>query len=210
VQRLLRWLAVEGAEGFIGEVRARFDFAVHHAPWDHRDKAPYLWCVEEKRPPVSLCKGRASLIGDAAHVVCPLTGMGANLALEDAMVLAGALGAVKRDEVSWQQALPLYSALRMPRVKTIVEYSMTKRMKTSTWQLLWFALRMWLNGTCIPSLSCKGFTTLSACLSFLSNFVAPALPDPTDAMHFDATRVWPEREANPPRADAAERSDMRS
>ncbi|WP_329216908.1 FAD-dependent monooxygenase [Streptomyces sp. NBC_01485] len=57
--------------------------------------------------------GRTLLVGDAAHAASPATGQGASLALEDAVILAKCL----RDTPDLDSALPLYEALRRPRVE---------------------------------------------------------------------------------------------
>ena len=64
-------------------------------------------------------KGRITLLGDAAHPIEPSLGMGAALALEDAVVLARCLK--EHDDV--RSALIRYQELRRPRVKKIVRAS---------------------------------------------------------------------------------------
>ena len=60
-------------------------------------------------------RGRAVLVGDAAHAPSPSSGQGASLALEDAVVLAGAL----RDHEP-SAAFAAYEAARRPRVERVV------------------------------------------------------------------------------------------
>ncbi|MFF4802884.1 FAD-dependent oxidoreductase [Streptomyces sp. NPDC001351] len=57
--------------------------------------------------------GRLILIGDAAHAASPVTGQGASMALEDAVILAKCL----RDAPDTDTALGLYEDLRRPRVE---------------------------------------------------------------------------------------------
>lgn len=57
--------------------------------------------------------GRTLLVGDAAHAASPATGVGASMALEDAVVLGKAL----RDAPDTDAALSLYENLRRPRVE---------------------------------------------------------------------------------------------
>ncbi|MDF2272455.1 FAD-dependent monooxygenase [Streptomyces coacervatus] len=57
--------------------------------------------------------GRTLLVGDAAHAASPVTGQGASMALEDAVVLAKSL----RDAPDTETALRLYEELRRPRVE---------------------------------------------------------------------------------------------
>jgi 2-polyprenyl-6-methoxyphenol hydroxylase-like FAD-dependent oxidoreductase len=64
--------------------------------------------------------GRTVLLGDAAHTMCPQIGNGAGMALEDAVVLAEALG--KHDDL--EPALDEYMERRFDRCKYVVEQSM--------------------------------------------------------------------------------------
>jgi 2-polyprenyl-6-methoxyphenol hydroxylase-like FAD-dependent oxidoreductase len=64
-------------------------------------------------------KGRVVLVGDAAHATSPMMGQGANLAMEDAWVLAEVL----RAEGSIDHALDTYSRRRKPRVSWVQEQS---------------------------------------------------------------------------------------
>ncbi len=57
-----------------------------------------------------------ALLGDAAHPTLPFLAQGANMALEDAWVLADCLNALPADE-----ALALYQARRRPRVVRAIE-----------------------------------------------------------------------------------------
>jgi FAD-dependent urate hydroxylase len=61
-------------------------------------------------------RGRAVLVGDAAHAVSPSAGQGASLAVEDALMLARCL----RDVAPPGSALERYEALRRPRAERIV------------------------------------------------------------------------------------------
>ena len=62
-----------------------------------------------------------ALIGDAAHPTLPFLAQGANLALEDAWVLAEALATYDHPAA----ALAAYSAIRTPRVNRIVNAANT-------------------------------------------------------------------------------------
>jgi 2-polyprenyl-6-methoxyphenol hydroxylase-like FAD-dependent oxidoreductase len=66
-----------------------------------------------------LTRGRVTLVGDAAHPVEPSLGMGASLALEDAVVLARCL----QNENSIETALQRYEKSRRSRVRRIVRTS---------------------------------------------------------------------------------------
>lgn len=62
-------------------------------------------------------KGRALLIGDAAHAVSPNSGQGTSMALEDAMLLAKLI----RREAHLDAVFTRFEAARKPRVERIVE-----------------------------------------------------------------------------------------
>ncbi|WP_439104733.1 FAD-dependent oxidoreductase [Celeribacter marinus] len=59
---------------------------------------------------------RTALVGDAAHPTLPFLAQGANMALEDAWVLADCLG-----KLPLEQALPAYQARRRTRVIKVIE-----------------------------------------------------------------------------------------
>lgn len=72
--------------------------------------------VNELRTPLpSYAVGRIALLGDAAHAMTPNLGQGACQALEDAVVLAAALGA----EPTVETALARYDAERRPRSQAV-------------------------------------------------------------------------------------------
>jgi 2-heptyl-3-hydroxy-4(1H)-quinolone synthase len=75
--------------------------------------------VEEVRMP-QWSRGRAVLLGDAAHAMTPNIGQGAGMAMEDAAVLAEELAAAGG---GLAQALERYAARRGPRVERIVRVS---------------------------------------------------------------------------------------
>lgn len=58
---------------------------------------------------------RSALVGDAAHPTLPFLAQGANLAIEDAWVLAASVASAPLE-----QALPAYQALRRPRVSRAI------------------------------------------------------------------------------------------
>lgn len=62
-------------------------------------------------------RGRAVLLGDAAHAVSPSAGQGASMAMEDAVMLAKCL----RDLPVPAQALARYEGLRRPRAERIIK-----------------------------------------------------------------------------------------
>ena len=62
-------------------------------------------------------RGRAAILGDAAHPTLPFMAQGANLALEDAWVLARSLAAMPDDPTT---ALTQYQNIRAPRARAVV------------------------------------------------------------------------------------------
>lgn len=92
-------------EGFIPEVRG----------WLDRIERPNLWGLF-RHPVATRWQGQgAAILGDAAHPTLPFLAQGANMALEDAWVLAAELSRRPVDE-----ALAAYAAARMPRTARIV------------------------------------------------------------------------------------------
>lgn len=77
---------------------------------------PGLWGLF--RHPVASCwhKGRVTILGDAAHPTLPFMAQGANMALEDAWVLAEELARAPGIEI----ALDAYQNRRRPRVERVV------------------------------------------------------------------------------------------
>ncbi|MCU9836908.1 FAD-dependent monooxygenase [Ruegeria sp. WL0004] len=77
---------------------------------------PGLWGLF--RHPVASCwhKGRVTILGDAAHPTLPFMAQGANMALEDAWVLAEELARAPGIEI----ALEAYQNRRRPRVERVV------------------------------------------------------------------------------------------
>ncbi|MYA88043.1 MAG: monooxygenase [Boseongicola sp. SB0662_bin_57] len=92
--------------GFGPEVRRLLE-SVGHA---------HLWGLFRHRVARRWVQGRKVLLGDAAHPTLPFLAQGANLALEDAWVLAAA---IRRHDLP--EALERYQALRIPRARRIVD-----------------------------------------------------------------------------------------
>jgi len=65
-------------------------------------------------------RGRAIVIGDAAHACPPLIAQGAAMCAEDAVVLAELV----TGDLPLEQALPAFMARRLPRVELVVKNSM--------------------------------------------------------------------------------------
>jgi len=93
-------------ESFLPEVRS----------WLDQIERPNLWGLF-RHPVAQRWQGQgAVLVGDAAHPTLPFLAQGANMALEDAWVLADAL-----DKLPAETALPSYQSCREARVRRVVE-----------------------------------------------------------------------------------------
>jgi salicylate hydroxylase len=75
------------------------------------------WGLFEVRPLQTWRRGRAVLIGDAAHGMLPHHGQGANLTIEDAITLAELLRAYRIEE--FDEAIQRYQTLRRGRTRVI-------------------------------------------------------------------------------------------
>jgi salicylate hydroxylase len=80
---------------------------------------PYKWALLGRNPLSHYCTKRVCLIGDAAHPTLPFLAQGANMAIEDGMVLARCLAAFSNPE----QALERYQNARIERTNMIVTRS---------------------------------------------------------------------------------------
>ena len=90
--------------------------------WLAAVREPFLWGLF--RHPVAGRwhdgQGRAALLGDAAHPTLPFMAQGANMALEDAWVLARCLAEASDAQGGQRAALERYQALRQKRCRSIV------------------------------------------------------------------------------------------
>ena len=77
---------------------------------------PYKWALLGRAPLTAFSRGRATLIGDAAHPTLPMLAQGANMAIEDGMVLARCMGAY--DDI--ETAFAKYDAARVERTARLV------------------------------------------------------------------------------------------
>lgn len=91
---------------------ARFGGAV--APLLATITQVYRWGLFRHPIAPAWSRGRCVLLGDAAHPTLPFLAQGANLALEDAWVLADCLAA------DWDSAMARYQARRQDRVTRVV------------------------------------------------------------------------------------------
>jgi salicylate hydroxylase len=78
---------------------------------------PFRWALLSRPPLAGWLDGRSVLIGDAAHPTLPFLAQGANMALEDALLLARCLTELDDAET----ALARFVALRLPRTSRIVQ-----------------------------------------------------------------------------------------
>jgi salicylate hydroxylase len=80
---------------------------------------PYKWAMLGREPLQRWSAGRVSLLGDACHPTLPFLAQGANMAIEDGMVLARCLSGYTIPE-----ALRRYEAARLDRTSRIVRGSL--------------------------------------------------------------------------------------
>jgi len=78
---------------------------------------PFRWALLSRPPLTGWMGGRSVLIGDAAHPTLPFLAQGANMALEDALLLARCLTELGNAD----EALARFVALRLPRTSRIVQ-----------------------------------------------------------------------------------------
>jgi|tagenome__1003787_1003787.scaffolds.fasta_scaffold20676657_1 2-polyprenyl-6-methoxyphenol hydroxylase-like FAD-dependent oxidoreductase len=108
--------------------------ADYHGPWDEiradiidPDRINYTW-FEHLLIEGPWNRGRAVVIGDAAHVCPPTLALGAAMAMEDAAVLAELL--ISRDRLD-QDLFDTFLTRRLPRAKAVIDGSM----QLATWLL---------------------------------------------------------------------------
>lgn len=97
--------------------RAFMDFCPEIRSLLDRVEETYLWGLHRHPLAKTWADGHAVLLGDAAHPTLPFLAQGANMALEDAWVLARCLG----QEVDQPTALRQFEQTRRPRCARIVE-----------------------------------------------------------------------------------------
>ncbi len=81
---------------------------------------PFKWALLGRTPLPSLVQGRLALLGDAAHPMLPFMAQGANMAIEDGMILTRCLAA----ESDPRAALRRYDLARGPRTARAVQGSL--------------------------------------------------------------------------------------
>jgi len=78
---------------------------------------PYKWGLALRPPMQEWSRGRCTLLGDACHPMVPLLAQGANMALEDGLVLARAIESCPDDA---ETALARYESARRERANKVV------------------------------------------------------------------------------------------
>ncbi|HEY8581073.1 MAG TPA: FAD-dependent monooxygenase, partial [Beijerinckiaceae bacterium] len=81
---------------------------------------PYKWALLGREPLATWTRGRVTLLGDACHPTLPMLAQGANMAIEDGLVLARCL---ERDSGSPEAGLQRYERARIARTSEIVRRS---------------------------------------------------------------------------------------
>jgi salicylate hydroxylase len=71
----------------------------------------FRWGLFDRQPLAAWTRGRATLLGDAAHPMTPFLAQGAAMAIEDAMILTRSVAAAD----NWSEALSRYEAARRER-----------------------------------------------------------------------------------------------
>jgi len=106
----------------------RAEFKAHFADWNDYvhaliDRIPedqlFKWPLFDREPIAEWTRGRVTLLGDSAHPMVPFLGIGATMALEDAVVLGERL--VETGSVA--EAFAQYVAIRQPRAAEVTEAS---------------------------------------------------------------------------------------
>jgi salicylate hydroxylase len=96
--------------------RAFSGFAPEVRGWLGEAREVFLWGLYRHEVPDLWHRGRAVIMGDAVHPTLPFLAQGANMALEDAWVLARCLDANETPEA----AFSAYQTARIARVRKIV------------------------------------------------------------------------------------------
>lgn len=86
------------------------------------------WGIFDRKPLDRWSRGRVTLLGDAAHAMLPFLGMGAAMAVEDAMILARAFAT----DSGVESAFARYEAARIPRTTFLHAKSVDQGLLTQT------------------------------------------------------------------------------
>ncbi len=106
----------------------RAEFKAHFPGWNDYayaliDRMPedqlYKWPLFDREPIAEWTRGRVALLGDAAHPMLPFLGIGATMALEDAVILGRAM----THAGSIDEAFTDYVRIRQPRATEVTHAS---------------------------------------------------------------------------------------
>jgi salicylate hydroxylase len=81
---------------------------------------PYKWALLGREPLPTWTQGRVTLLGDACHPTLPMLAQGANMAIEDGLVLARC---IEMESAAPQRGLVRYEKARIQRTSEIVRRS---------------------------------------------------------------------------------------
>ncbi|MBT2704470.1 FAD-dependent monooxygenase [Chryseobacterium sp. ISL-80] len=128
--RVFWFAAVNMPEGTLTALANKKKTVLHHFHWwwgpieavidSTADSKILVHEIFDRKPVDSWHKGRAVLLGDAAHPMLPNLGQGGAQAMEDALILTNCL---KLNPGEIEQALNQYEHLRSSRTKKIVQSS---------------------------------------------------------------------------------------
>ena len=82
----------------------------------------FKWALCARSPLMRWVRGRAAVLGDAAHPLLPYLGQGAVMAIEDAVLLGRAV----QEAADMPEALARYEGARVGRARFVVERSMAQ------------------------------------------------------------------------------------
>lgn len=143
------------------EMRLAFrDFGPRVRDWLDQVQDVYLWGLFRHPVAERWHRGRAVILGDAAHPMLPFLAQGANMALEDAWVLAASLAGHDTPEAGFAA----FQQVRVPRVTRVVAASAANARAyhlRSPWrEVAHLGLR--LGGALAPDMGLKRFDWLYA------------------------------------------------
>lgn len=96
-----------------------FFFSVHIY---EQSTKPLRWPLFHHPDILTYYRGHVCVLGDSAHASSPSQAAGAGLGLEDALVMSGLLGLVKKPE-QLESASEVYNSIRQPRAQAVVQGS---------------------------------------------------------------------------------------
>jgi salicylate hydroxylase len=106
------------------------EFGAEFAGWDSRltglieaAGTPGRWALLDRAPLDRWTAGTVTLLGDAAHPMCPFFAQGAAQSIEDAAVLAACLATAADGQNGQQAALRRYESLPLSRTRRLQQAS---------------------------------------------------------------------------------------